>query len=151
MKDLHSNIKLVQSLTAATYTSDQNGATIDRQGFEAVEHIVEVGVSGDTLSGSVKIDFVLQESDDDSTWTDVTDAAAVVVGGDGVSAAPDANGIFATVDDAAEDDKILRIGYVGGKRYSRVEYDFTGTHSNGIPLAGCAVLHCAEQADTSDV
>jgi hypothetical protein len=146
MKDLHSNIKLVQTLDPATVTgtSDVNGATVDRQGFDSVEHIVLFGESGDTLSGSVYFDVTIQESDDDSTWTDVTTAADVV------GATPDANGVWTTIDAAAEDDTLYRIGYVGGKRYSRLQVELTGTHTNGTPIAACAVLGHADQAPTSD-
>ena len=41
-------------------------------------------------------------------------------------------------------------GYIGGKRYSRVQIDLTGTHTNGIPAAALAVLGHAEQAKVSD-
>lgn len=150
MKDLHSNIKVAEGLAPIVLTADQNCATIDRQGFESVEHIVMLGATGDTLSGSVYIDLVLQDSDDGSTWGDVTAANDVIVGGDGVSTAPDANGIFATIDDNAEDDRHFRIGYRGGKRYSRVQIDLTGTHTNGIEAACLAVLGDAHQGGTSD-
>lgn len=150
MKDLHSNIKVVNALSPVVLTADQNGATIDRQGFEGVEHIVQLGATGDTLSGSVYVELVIQESDDNSSWSDVTAANDVIVGGDGISAAPDANGVFATIDDNAEDDRHFRIGYRGGKRYSRVQLDFTGTHTNGIEASALAVLGAPHQAGTSD-
>lgn len=150
MKDLHNCVKLVQALDAQTLTADANGSGIDRQGFESVEHIVNLGASGDTLSGSVYVELVIQESDDNSAWSDVTAAADVLVGADGISAAPDANGVFATIDAAAEDERHFRIGYIGGKRYSRVQIDLTGTHTNGIPAAALAVLGHDEQAKVSD-
>lgn len=151
MRDFHSNNKAVKTLATAVYTSDQNGAGVDRQGFESVEHLIQVGVSGDTLSGSKKIDFIIEESDDDATYTAVTSASDVLVDSAiAAVSAPDGSGIFLTIDDAAEDDVLARIGYVGGKRYSRVVADFTGTHSNGIPLAMLAVLGHAEQAPVSD-
>ena len=108
------------------------------------------GESGDTLSGSVKLDLVLQHSDDGSSWSDVTSASDVLVNADSGVSAPDANGIFRTIDAAAEDDAKYRIGYVGGKRYSRISLDFTGTHTNGFPLCAAAVLGHAEQAPVSD-
>lgn len=150
MKDLHNNIKVVQALDPATVTADANGSGIDRQGFCAVEHIVSVGESGDTLSGSVYIELVIQESSDNSTWADVTAAADVLVGADGISAAPDSSGVFATVDAAAEDDRHFRIGYRGSERYSRVQVDVTGTHTNGTPIAVLAVLSGAEQSAVTD-
>lgn len=150
MKDLHSGLKFVQTIDPAVLTADTDGATVDRQGFESVEHFVCVGESGDTLSGTVFWEFVIQESDNNSDWAAVTSAASVVVGGDGVSAAPSSSGVFATIDAPAEDDKLLRIGYIGGKRYSRIQADATGTHSNGTPIAAGAVLGHPEQAPTAD-
>lgn len=151
MKDIHSNVKLVRAIDPDVYTTDQTGTGIDRQGFEAVEHVVDLGESNDTLSGSVYYDFILEESDDDSTYTAVTASASALVGSAASAvSAPDSSGIFATVDAAAEDNLILRIGYIGGKRYSRVKVDFTGTHTNGTPLSAFAILGMAEQAPTSD-
>lgn len=150
MRDLHNNIKFIQTVDPVVASSDTNGATVDRQGFESVEHIVFVGESGDTLSGSVYLELVLQHSDDDSTWSDVTSAADVLVNADSGVSAPNSSGVFRTIDAAAEDDAKYRIGYVGGKRYSRVQLDFTGTHTNGIPVCVAAALGHAEQAPVSD-
>lgn len=149
MKDLHSNMKFVVRAVPAVRTASVNGSSIDRQGFDSVEHIASLGATGDTLSGSVKIDVSLQESDDDSTWSDVTEASHVVIGGDGVSTST-ALPIIATIDDNAEDARHFRVGYIGGKRYSRLRLVFTGTHTNGIPCALYTVLGNAEQAPTSD-
>ena len=143
MRDLLNNLALIQALDPDTITSDTNCTGIDRAGFESVTHIVNVGESGDTLSSSVYWDFVLQESDDDSTYTDVTDNDDVV----GATVA--AGGIFATIDAAAEDDTVLSIGYVGSKRYSRIQIDATGTHTNGTPMAVTGVKGHPHQAKTS--
>ena len=39
------------------------------------------------------------------------------------------------VDTDGETPQVTSIGYVGGNRYVRVVADFTGTHSNGTPIA----------------
>jgi hypothetical protein len=134
MKDLHHSIKTVQTLDPATTTVARTGAPVDRQGFEAVEHIVLFGASGDTLSGTLKTDVKLEASEDGAYWSPVTDARAV--NGGPVSAA----GVFATVDAAAKAQKEYRIGYVGNARYSRVSLALTGTHTNGTPASALAVL-----------
>ncbi len=134
MRDLHRNIKTVQTLDPATTTAARTGAPVDRQGFEAVEHVVLFGASGDTLSGTLKTDVKLEASEDGANWSPVTDAKAV--SGGPVSAA----GIFATVDAAAKAQKEYRIGYVGNARYSRVSLALTGTHSNGTPVSALAIL-----------
>lgn len=133
MKDLHHNLKTVQSLDPAVTTSARSGAPIDRQGFEAVEHIVLFGASDDTLSSTLKTEAKLEASEDGANWAAVTDAKAV---NGTVSAA----GVFATVDAAAKAQKEYRIGYVGNARYSRVTLALTGTHTNGMPVSALAIL-----------
>ncbi|RIK91762.1 MAG: hypothetical protein DCC73_14975 [Proteobacteria bacterium] len=153
MKDLHSTLKLVNTLLPIVGNNDTEGtpvASADRQGFNSVEHVVIFGTSGDTLSGSLKVDLKLQHSDDDSNWSPVTSADDVLIGSDSGVSAPDANGIFRTVDAAGEDAKSYRIGYRGPKRYSRVLADFTGTHTNGVPIVMLALLGHPERSPTQD-
>lgn len=99
-RDLHNNIKVSQTLVpqeAATGTVTTDG--IDHRGFDANEHVFEGGATVDLTS------VTLQESDDDSTYTDVA------VADDQLPAAaltpPGAN-------------SVLKVGYVGDKRYSRL-------------------------------
>ena len=87
-----------------------------------------VGESGDTLSGSVKWDLILQDSSDNSSFSAVTDNKFVSF------ASVDSSGIYATIDAASEDDASYPIGYHGPNRYFRVACTKTGTHSNGTPL-----------------
>lgn len=133
MKDLANNISAAQSLAPAVRTSDTNGTGVDLQGFESATIIVDTGAEGVTLSTSVKIDFKLEESSDDSTYTAVTSATAVTDG------TVDSNGVFLTLDDNAETPQIASIGYVGGARYIRVVADFTGSHSTGTPVAASVI------------
>jgi|TARA_B100000085_G_scaffold34295_1_gene28172 hypothetical protein len=133
MKDLANNISAAQSLAPAVRTSDTNGTGVDLQGFESATIIVDTGAEGVTFSGSVKIDFKLEESSDDSTYTAVTSATAVTDG------TVDSNGVFLTLDDNAETPQIASIGYVGGARYIRVVADFTGSHSTGTPVAASVI------------
>jgi len=129
MKDLANNISVAQSLAPAVRTADANGTGIDLQGFESATIVVDTGAEGVTLSSSVKIDFILEDSDDDSTYAAVTSNNLVTDG------AVDSSGIFLTLDDNAETPQVASIGYVGGKRYVRVTADFSGTHSTGTPLS----------------
>lgn len=133
MKDLANNLLAVQSLAPAVRTADANGTGVDLQGFEGAMVIVDMGAEGDTLSGSVKIDYKLEESSDDSTYTAVTSSSSVTDG------SVDSNGIFATFDANAEAPAVTGIGYVGGSRYIRVVADFTGTHSNGTPCSAMVI------------
>lgn len=152
-RDLHSNIEVVALLDPIVGNNDTEGtpaAGLDTLGADSAELIAHVGTSGDTLSGSVKIDLILEESDDDLTYTAVTDANAVLVGSNSRVSAPDSNGLIATIDDAAEDNKHFRIGYRGDKRYVRIFFDFTGTHTSGTPIAQLGLLGKPSITPTSD-
>ena len=129
MRDLANNISVAQSLAPAVRTADANGTGVDLQGFESATIVVDTGAEGVTLSSSVKIDFILEESSDDSTYSAVTSSTSVTDG------SVDSSGIFLTLDANAETPQVATIGYVGGSRYIRVTADFTGTHSTGTPVA----------------
>lgn len=129
MKDLYNGVKPESLLLpAAALTADTNSAGADLQGFQSATVLFHVGQSGDTLSGSVYFKLLLQESDDNSTFTDV--AIADMIGGLQVTA-----GEVALIDDPAEDEVLVKVGYIGIKRYIRGRIDVTGTHTNGTPIA----------------
>lgn len=100
MRDLKSNIKAVSSLAPASYTAASNGTGVDRSGFESAAVVFNTGVAGGTTPSFT---FVVQESDDNSTFTDV--AAANLQGTPPVVTA---SGAGAAV-----------VGYLGSKRYIR--------------------------------
>ena len=100
MQDLNNNIKLVPILGSAVRTADANGDGVDLKGFEAAI-CVDSGAEGVTLSSSVKIEFELEHSDDNSTFTDVAQA-------DVIGATLGSNGLFLTLDDNAESPQISR-------------------------------------------
>ena len=134
MRDISNVTKAVTCQDAKVFTADTDGTTVDRQGFESVMFVVNSGIDGDTLSGSVKFDFILQESDDDSSWSAVTSSTSVT------ETSVDSSGIFLTLDANGETPQTSQIGYIGGKRYTRVKIDATGTHSNGTPISIQAIL-----------
>ena len=144
MKDLANNISAVQSLAPAVRTADANGTGVDLQGFESAAIVVDTGIEGDTLSSSVKIDFKLEDSSDNSTFAAVTSATAVTDG------TVDSSGIFLTLDANGETPQITTIGYVGGARYVRVVADFTGTHSNGTPVAASVIKGAPRHSTDAD-
>lgn len=145
MRDLANSVAAIQSIAPVTGTADANGTGVDLQGFEAAVVVVNTGIEGDTLSSSVKIDFKLEDSSDNSTFSAVTAATSVTDG------TVTSTGIFLTLDANGETPQITTIGYVGGARYIRVVADFTGTHSNGTPIAASVVKghpHHSTDADT---
>ena len=127
--DLYNNLTVEQCITAEVLTADADGAGIDLQGYEGCLFVANVGVSGDTLSGAVIIELELEESDDDSTYTDVADA-------DMIGAVAGTNdGCWAFIDDPAEDDVVVKAQYLGKLQFVRAVVNVTGTHSNGTPIS----------------
>ena len=134
-REHHSNMeynKLYDPALVAP-TIDIDSASVDTQGFDSLSLVVNIGESGDTLSGSVYIEVEVEESVDDSVWTDVADADLTnFVAGTN-------DGTIAKIDAAAEDDVVVTTGYTGSKRYVRVVINVTGTHTNGFPWAATAI------------
>jgi len=124
----------VMSITPEVLNTDETGATVDTLGYDAKQIVALIGVSGDTLSGSVLLEVEIQHSDDDSVWPAVPDAQL----SNTVTATT--VGTIAEIDAAAEDDVIVKSDYLGTKRYLRVHMSLTGTHTNGFPLAACITL-----------
>lgn len=134
MRDISNRTKSVATQVPAVVTADANGTGVDLQGFESAMVVVNTGAEGDTLSSSVKFDFILEDSDDDSTYSAVTSSTSVTEG------SVDSSGIFLTLDANGETPQISQIGYIGGKRYIRCKIDVTGSHSNGTPMGAVVVL-----------
>jgi hypothetical protein len=141
--DLYSNVKVSSLLIPAVRNADANSTAVDMLGFESVVFVVDMGNSADTLSGTNKIELELEESDDDSSFTDCADAD-VVGYVDGTN-----DGTFAVVDAPAEDSTVFKCGYRGVKRYVRVVLNFSGTHTTGTPVGVIAVQGHAHYAPVS--
>lgn len=131
MRDLYHNVLVTQHLNPVTSSTTKTSTAIDRQGFDSAEVVFSIGLSGDTLSGSVLWTLKVQHSDDDSTYTDTTTA--------------DLNNTAATVvvDSSAKDETAYAFGYIGGKRYLKGVATPTGTHTNGTPIGILALRDAA--------
>jgi len=114
---------------AVTLTADANSAACDLLDYDGCLIVVNVGNSGDTLSGSVYIELEVETSDDNSTWVDAADAmiTGAVTGTN--------TGTFAVINAPTEDSAIFTTAYLGRERYVRVVVNVTGTHSSGTPVA----------------
>ena len=138
--DGKSGIAIDESLNAIVKDADTNCTGVDSKGFSSVTHVVNVGANGITFSTTNKVEIELEESDDNVTFTDVTSNTSVVGGTVGT------NGLWQTIDADGDCNAVYAIGYVGGKRYSRVVLNFSGTHGantifgvvgvKGRPLSG---------------
>lgn len=132
-RDLANSIAVSTSLAPAGRTADTNGDGVDLKGFESATVVASVGAEGITLDGSNYIQFALEHSDDDSTYTAVTSSNDVVEG------TVDSSGNFATFNDNAEAPANATIGYRGGKRYIRVVDSRTGTHGTATPTGAVVI------------
>jgi hypothetical protein len=132
MKDISQLLSGVFALPPAVYAADNTPAAVDLADYNAAALYLLIGVGGITFSSSNKIEFKLTHSDDDSSYTAVSqaDVRGVIVGTGGIIKA-------LTAEQAAP--AITEIGYVGGKQYLKLLADFSGTHGTGTPLAALVV------------
>ncbi|MCX5513727.1 hypothetical protein C3941_13715 [Kaistia algarum] len=132
MRDLASNLGIVNAIDPAVYAADNTPAAIDLLGFDSAVLSLHIGAGGITFSGTNKIEFVLTDSDDDVTYAAVTDAD--VQGVSGIS-----GGIIKSLKTAHAAADVTKIGYVGNKRYLKLLADFSGTHGTGTPIAALVI------------
>lgn len=119
---------------SATYAADTTPTSIDLAEYDGCTILIEVGAGGITFSGSNKVEFVLTESDDNSSFTavaatDILHAPVTVT-----------SGIIYNLIAAHASATVVRIGYIGKKRYLKLLADFSGTHGVGTPMSAVAVL-----------
>jgi hypothetical protein len=124
MKDLKNKLDILASMGPAVYTTSQNGTGVDLRGFDGAVAVFESGIV-DNVDTDETYTPKVQESDDNSTFTDV--------------ASTDLEGTFAPM----VDNEIQRVGYKGSKRYIRSVMTLAGTTPSfagrasvirGIPL-----------------
>lgn len=94
----------VASIVPAVYTTTQNGASADLRSYNSNAIVVVTGVYGGTApAAKVKV----QESVDNSVWTDVADSDLEGITGN-------ASGVTISAS------SLLTVGYIGSRRYIRV-------------------------------
>ena len=137
-KSIHAQLGFQPSLVPAVRTATAAGSSIDTLGFSAIEFAYQFGAGGITFDSSNKIGLKLEHSDDDSTFTACADAD--VVGFTGLS-----SGVFKEFT-SAQSAQVVKVGYVGRKRYVKPSLVFTGTHGTGTASAIQGVLGQADLA-----
>jgi len=137
MHDLHSSTSVATLIGAAVLAADNTPAAVDLRGFQSAEIVLAIGAGGITFTGTNKVEFVLTHSDDDSTYTAVTDADVL-----GVSSI--SSGIIKSLTAAHAAAASYRFGYRGNKRYLKLLADFSGTHATGTAIAATVVRGNAE-------
>jgi hypothetical protein len=115
MKDIYSGYGLVQGAVPAVLSATTTDTGVDLQGFNSALVIVSTGA----IVSSGDFTTKLQDSDDNSTFTDV--------------AAGDLLGSFPT---SLEASSVVKVGYVGNKRYLRT----VTTKNSGTSIAAAIVF-----------
>lgn len=128
MEDLGNRLGVLQSLSPAAYTSNQNsGANTngavdlgENEVFNGALAVISVGAWTDGTHT-----FAIEHADDDgtgapdtSTWSEVPDTDLI--------------GSEPVVDADADDEQVYKVGYLGDKRHVRVKVTATGTTSGAI-------------------
>jgi hypothetical protein len=126
---LYAGAAATQMLAPQTLTSTTLSSKIDLQDASDAMIEVTVGAQGDTLSGSLYWELELQESSDDLTYTAVVDANI----SNPVSGRT-ATGTFAAIVASAGCSQVYLCAYRGSKRYVKVNFRATGSHSTGTIL-----------------
>lgn len=139
MRDLHNNLDAVQAIQAQTITQAggaiQSG-NIDLKGFgaaEVVAHFGDIDEMGGSPVGGAKIDVKIEHAADDGTGS--PGAYANVTLADVLGPVAVTSGVVAS---PTTDTDVIKVGYVGDKRFLRVTLTPTGL-TNGGP-AGVIVV-----------
>lgn len=114
MKDLHNRIKVLADKVARVADNTAQVVGGDRSGFEAVEFIVAAGTLADD---DATFAVLVEDSDDNGIWGAVDDAYLL---------GTEAGAAFVFSDD----NKVQKIGYVGGKKYARITVTPSGNTGN---------------------
>ncbi|MGE4043326.1 MAG: hypothetical protein AB7F35_00630 [Acetobacteraceae bacterium] len=137
LREIMSGIGAVPSLNASL-SSDTNGASVDRSESFALGLLLAIGAGGVTFSGTDKVEFKWEVSDDNSAWSAAAQGDINLP--DGTEVTLGTGGIFKTLNAAHAAITAERFNYVGGKRYHRIVADFSGTHGSPTPIAATFIL-----------
>lgn len=153
-RDQASGKQVVQHISAAAYTATQTPSNgVDTDGFDAVTHMISVGVvSNIANSPQPSWAFHVEESDSvSSDFTAITDSDRILVNGiKSPGTTPNAStGVFLTIDAAAEDDNVYHVGVISGKRYQRVVATAANTPGS-TPISVVTVLEKAALTPVSN-
>jgi len=118
-RDINKDVAVSSTLLPNVRTTTATGVTVDLAGFTKAMFIAHLGTITDGTFA-----FDPEESDDDSTWTNI--------------AAGDLSGSF-TSGTSSADDTVQEVGYLGSKRYIRCNLTVTGSPATGGPI-GVTVL-----------
>ena len=125
-RDINKDVAVVSTLSPNIVTATTEGATVDLLGFRQAMFVAHIGTITDGTYA-----FDVEDSPDDSTWTNV--------------AAGNLSGSFANATSAA-DDRVQEVGYLGSQRYVRCNVTVSGAPSTGGPISVTVIKGGPRQA-----
>lgn len=131
MRDLTNNVtfKRVISPVSVADNTAQVGQIIDRRGYDSLTYVIATGSLADA---DATFTVLLEESDDSGMSGAVAVADADLLGTEAL-----AGFVF------SDDDKCRKLGYVGGKRYTRLTITPANNASAGLMCAVAMLGHPA--------
>lgn len=132
-KDLLNRISWEVVTAPIVKTASFNSAGVLVAGYNSLVFGVIVGAAGDTWSGSIHIDCVIEGSADNSTgWTALAAGKLIDKSTDGRLP----TNSFCNLDNVAEDEELYMVGVELDQQYIayRVAVTLTGSHSTGTIL-----------------
>jgi hypothetical protein len=134
-RDFLNNTEKDQVVDPAVVTTDANGSSVNLAGYDSVTFLALVGETTTTLNSTNNIELEIEESANDSDFTDVADADL-----EGYVAGTN-DGCFGVIDAAADDDTLYSCQYHGNKQYARPVINVVGTVATGPPIGIVALRH----------
>lgn len=137
--DLHNNIDVrrVLSPVAAAITDDtaQVGEIVDHAGYEDAEYLVATGTLADA---GATFTSLLEESDDSGMAGATAVADADLIGTEALASFTQ-----------AADNKVLKLGYKGRKRYTRLTITPAG-NAGAAPMSAICILSGARKGPSAN-
>lgn len=125
-RDINKDVAVSETLSPNIVTETTAGDTVDLLGFRQAMFVAHIGTITDGTYA-----FDPEESDDDSTWTNI--------------ASGNLSGAFVNATSSA-DDRIQEVGYLGTKRYIRCNVTVTGSPGTGGPIGITVIKGAPRQA-----
>jgi hypothetical protein len=137
-RDLFNRIKVSRAIDPLVQTNSSAaiaGQIVDSLGYESLSYVIETGTLSDA---DATFDVKLEEGNDAAL------ADAAVVGTADIQVDPGFDGVAANGFNArftfAKDNAQLKIGYKGGKRYTRLTIQPNNNDAGSAPIAAVAVF-----------
>lgn len=116
LRNIANKLKAVKALVPQTITADTTSSAVDLKDFKNFAFVVTTGAF--SFTGVNKVNCLIRESDDDSTYTDSVYSKELAASGDASN--------------------VHMIEYKGSKRYVKLLLDVSGTVSVTMAVNGVA-------------